>query len=112
MLKRFGVSEIIGLAVNDGAVMDCWSKAHQADGVLTFFGDPNCEFTKACGFQVDLGWAVGGPARCLRYSLTMKKGCVNKLNLEPMDGILKPAISLADAMVEQLQGSQENGTGV
>ena len=58
-IKDKGVDSIACVAVNDVFVMDAWGKAHDAAGKVRMLADPNAEFTKAVGLDVNAK-ALGG----------------------------------------------------
>lgn len=98
-LKAHGVDEIIALATNDQFTMEEWQKFYDPERKLTFLADPNAELAVAMGLDIDLSAVLGGGLRYARAVLEVDNGKVTKLDLEDMDGILKPNRSLAEQIV-------------
>ena len=80
-LKENGVDEIVCLSVNDGFVMEEWSKDQKAENVR-FIPDGNGEFTDGMGLLVDKA-DLGFGKRSWRYSMIVKDGVVDKMFIEP-----------------------------
>lgn len=97
-IKDKGVDSIACVAVNDVFVMDAWGKAHDAAGKVRMLADPNAEFTKAVGLDVNAK-ALGG-TRSKRYAMIVEDGVVTALQVEP-DGF-GLSCSLAPSLIEQL----------
>merc|ERR1712046_270383 len=102
-LKARGVSDVLVYAVNDGAVMDGWSKAQGVEGsIVTMVADPRSELTKALGLVLDHPgpMSVLGNPRCKRFSMLIKDCVVKTLNVAAADndpaGDDKPEISMVD----------------
>jgi len=76
-----GIDEIVCLSVNDGFVMEEWSKDQQADNVR-FIPDGNGQFTDGMGLLVDKA-DLGFGKRSWRYSMIVKDGVVDKMFIEP-----------------------------
>lgn len=85
-LKDRGVDEVGIVSVNDMHVMKHWAKATGGDGKLTYLADGSGEFTKAIGLDVDLT-AVGMGVRSTRYSMLVRNGIVEQLNIEENPGV-------------------------
>ena len=84
-LKNKGIDEIACLSVNDPFVMDSWSKANNADGVVTMLADGNASLTSKLGLKMDAS-AFGMGIRSQRYCMIAKNGVVTLLNVEaPME---------------------------
>lgn len=96
-LKAKGVDTIACLSVNDAFVMDAWGKA-QESGDIVMLADGNADFTKALGLEMDLARAGMG-VRSQRYSMLVKDGVVEKLNIEKAGQF---EISDADTLLGQL----------
>jgi peroxiredoxin len=79
-LKAKGVDEIACVSVNDAFVMDAWAKASNADGI-TMLADGNGDFAEALGLDMD-GSKFGMGKRSKRYSMLVKDGVVEQLNVE------------------------------
>jgi glutaredoxin-like protein len=76
-----GVDQIVCLSVNDGFVMEEWSKDQQAENVR-FIPDGNGQFTEEMGLLVDKA-DLGFGKRSWRYSMIVKDGVVDKMFIEP-----------------------------
>jgi len=76
-----GIDEIVCLSVNDGFVMEEWSKDQQAENVR-FIPDGNGQFTDGMGLLVDKA-DLGFGKRSWRYSMIVKNGVVDKMFIEP-----------------------------
>lgn len=98
-LRAKGVDTIAVVAVNDVFVIGAWSKANETNGKILFLADGNAEFTKAAGLEADLSGAGFG-TRSKRYSMLVKDGVVEKLNIEEAPG--QTDKSSAKALLEQL----------
>ncbi len=98
-LNDKGVDEVCIVSVNDVHVMGHWAKATGGEGKLTYLADGNGDFTRAIGLEVDL--SVGGMGvRSRRYSMLIKDGEVQQLNIEEKPGIAD--VSAAARMLSQL----------
>ena len=84
-IKAKGADRIACLAVNDAFVMDAWGKDQGAGGNIMMVGDGNGEFTKAIGLEMD-GSGFGLGTRSLRYSMIVRDGVVDTLNIESNPG--------------------------
>ena len=80
-----GVDEIICISVTNPWVMDAWGKDQGAGGNIMMVGDGNGEFTKAIGLEMD-GSGFGLGTRSLRYSMIVRDGVVDTLNIEANPG--------------------------
>ncbi|MGC6512769.1 MAG: peroxiredoxin [Parvibaculales bacterium] len=98
-LRGKGVDSIICLSVNDAFVMDAWGKQQSANGKVMMLADGNGEFTAAIGLEMD-GSGFGMGTRSLRYSMIVKDGVVETLNIEGNPG--EAVDSGADNMLSQL----------
>ncbi|XP_061172848.1 peroxiredoxin-5, mitochondrial-like [Saccostrea echinata] len=81
-LKSKGVDSIACISVNDPFVMDAWGEAQGANGKIRMLADTCGEFTKAVDMEIDLA-AVLGNKRSKRYSMVVKDGVVESVNVEP-----------------------------
>ena len=97
-LKAKGVDAIACVSVNDVFVMDAWGKDQQVDGQVTMLADGNGDFTKKMGLELD-GSRFGMGPRSQRYSMIVKDGVIQELNVE-QGGEFK--VSSADYMLNQL----------
>lgn len=79
-LSAKGVDLIACTSVNDAFVMKAWAKDADAGDIL-MLADGNAAFAKALGLQLDAsGFGMG--ERSKRYSMLVKNGVVEKLNVE------------------------------
>ena len=96
-LRGKGVDLIVCTAVNDGFVMEAWGKDQKAHDVL-MLADGNADFARALGLDNDSS-KFGMGTRSKRYSMLVKNGVVEKLNVEE-PGEYK--VSSAEYMLGQL----------
>ncbi len=96
-LKEKGVGEIACVSVNDAFVMGAWAKSAGADGI-TMLADGNGGFAEALGLTMD-GSKFGMGKRSQRYSMLVKDGVVEQLNIEaPGEFSVSSAEHLLSAM--------------
>ena len=98
-LKAKGVDTIACVSVNDVFVMNAWGKDQGVGGDVLMLADGNGDFTKAVGLELDAS-KFGMGSRSQRYSMIVKDGVVQKLNVES-GGEFR--VSAADYMLEQLK---------
>ena len=98
-LREKGVDAIICLSVNDAFVLNAWAKQQNADGKVMMLADGNGDFTQATGLVMD-GTGLGMGKRSLRYSMVVRDGVVEQLNVEDNPGVA--TVSSAMTMLEQL----------
>jgi peroxiredoxin len=80
-----GVDAIAVVAVNDHHVMRAWARFSGGEGQIDFLADGNGTFTQALGLATDMsGGGLGTRAR--RFSMIVKNGVVQALNLEEKAG--------------------------
>jgi peroxiredoxin len=84
-LRAKGVDTIVCLAVNDAFVMGAWGQQKGANGKVMMVGDGNAELTKKLGLEMD-GSSFGMGTRSLRYSMIVRDGVVETLNIEENPG--------------------------
>jgi peroxiredoxin len=73
-ISEAGVDSIACISVNDVFVMDAWGQAQSAGDIL-MLADPDAEFAKAVGLEVDAsGFGLG--IRSKRYALVLQDGVV------------------------------------
>lgn len=84
-LKAKGVDTVACIAVNDPWVLQSWSEANNAQGIL-MLSDGAGIFAKAIGLDSDAS-AFGLGVRSRRYSMIIQDGVVEELNLEEGPGI-------------------------
>ena len=80
-LKARGVDAIACVSVNDVFVMDAWAKSQDAGDKVIMLADGNGTFTKSLGLELD-GSKFGMGPRSQRYSMVVKDGVVETLNVE------------------------------
>jgi peroxiredoxin len=97
-LKAKGVDKIACVSVNDVFVMDAWGKSADAADNVLMLADGNVEFTTAVGLVLD-GSGFGMGPRSQRYSMLLKNGKVEQLNVEEGAEFKKSA---ADYLLAQL----------
>ena len=96
--KAKGVDAIACVSVNDVFVMNAWGKDQGVGDDVIMLADGNGDFTKAIGLELD-GSKFGMGPRSQRYSMIVKDGVVQTLNVET-GGEFR--VSAADYMLEQL----------
>ena len=97
-LKARGVDVIACTSVNDQFVMGAWAKDQSAVGDIVMLADGSGEFAKAVGLDADFS-KFGMGLRSKRYSMIVKDGVVQTLNVED-PGEYK--VSSAEHMLNQL----------
>lgn len=97
-LKAKGIDVIACTAVNDHFVMSAWAKDQNCGEDITMLADGSGTFAKAIGLDADFSKFGMGP-RSQRYSMIVKDGVVEKLNVEE-GGEYK--VSSAEHMLGQL----------
>ncbi len=98
-LKKKGVDTVACVSVNDHFVMGAWAKDQNAGDKIMMIADGNGDFTKAVGLELD-GSKFGMGPRSQRYSMIVKDGVVQTLNVET-GGEFR--VSASDYMLEQLK---------
>jgi len=108
-LKAKGVSDVIVVSVNDGAVMSAWAKNSGLEGsMLTFLGDTASKLTRALGMVLsDPGVMVHlGNPRCQRFSMLVDDGVIKSLNVACYKGDYagdgKPEATFVEKILEDL----------
>ena len=97
-LKAKGVDAIACVSVNDVFVMDAWAKSQDVGDKVTMLADGNGAFAKALGLELD-GSKFGMGPRSQRYSMVVRDGVVDKLNVEEGGAY---EVSSADYMLAQV----------
>ena len=98
-LKALGVDVIACVSVNDVFVMDAWGKSQDVGDDVLMLADGSGDFARAVGLDLDLAKAGMG-MRSRRYSMVVKDGVVDKLNVEESGEF---RVSAADYMVNQIK---------
>ena len=98
-LRDKGVDEIAVVSVNDVFVMDAWAKSTGGEGKIRFLCDPNGDFTKAIGMELNLV-ARGLGVRSMRYAMIVEDGKVTTLNVEdnPGEAVASSAGKILEAL--------------
>ena len=97
-LRAAGFDAIACISVNDVFVMKAWGADQGVGEDIIMLADGNGDFTKAIGLEMD-GSKFGMGLRSQRYSMLVKNGVVETLNVEA-GGEFK--VSSADYMLAQL----------
>ena len=97
-LRSKGVDAIACTSVNDVFVMNAWGKDQNVGEDIVMLADGNGAFAKALGLELD-GSGFGMGSRSQRYSMVVKDGVVEKLNVEAGPSF---EVSSADYMLAQL----------
>ncbi len=97
-LKAKGVDAIACIAVNDAHVMKAWAKDQNVLEDFVMLADGSGDFAKAVGLGADFS-KFGMGLRSQRYSMLVKDGVVQSLNVEA-PGEYK--VSSAEHMLTQL----------
>ena len=93
-----GVDDIVCTSVNDVFVMNAWGEHSKTDGKVRMLADGNGDFAKSVGLEMD-GSKFGMGERSKRYSMLVKDGVVEQLNIED-GGEFK--VSSADYLLGQI----------
>ena len=109
-LQENGVDEIVCLSVNDGFVMEEWSKDQKAENVR-FIPDGNGQFTDGMGLLVDKS-DLGFGKRSWRYSMIVKDGVVDKMFIEPEEPGDPFKVSDAETMLNHINPNAEKPKNV
>jgi peroxiredoxin len=97
-LKAKGVDTIACTAANDVFVMNAWGKDQNCGDKVMMLADGSADFAKALGLELDLtGRGMG--MRAQRYSMVVKDGVIEKLNVEEPGQF---EVSSAEHMLSQL----------
>jgi peroxiredoxin len=97
--KAAGVDLIACVSVNDVFVMNAWGQSQDIEDDILMLADGNGAFTKAIGLEMDASkFGMGG--RSQRYSMIVKDGVVETLNVEA-GGEFR--VSAAEYLLDQLK---------
>ncbi len=80
-IKAAGVDLIACVSVNDGHVMGAWARDQEIGDSVMMLADGNGDFAKAVGLDADFS-KFGMGLRSKRYSMLVKDGVVEQLNVE------------------------------
>lgn len=97
-LRDKGIDTIACTAVNDHFVMGAWAKDQGCSDDILMLSDGSGDFARAIGLDADFSKFGMGP-RSKRYSIIVKDGVVDRLNVEE-GGDYK--VSSAEHMLSQL----------
>jgi peroxiredoxin len=78
--------------------MGAWGREQKSTGIVRMMADGNADFSKAVGLSADFS-QFGMGVRSQRYSMLIKDGVVQKLNVEAAG---KFEVSNAETMLGQL----------
>jgi peroxiredoxin len=81
-LQASGFSKVICVTGNDPWVTQLWADRLDPEGRLVFLSDGNLEFGRRCGLTRNLTDLFGGE-RLDRFTMTVCKGFVERLSVEP-----------------------------
>jgi peroxiredoxin/glutaredoxin len=81
VFARYGVDQVVCIAVNDPFVMEAWAASQECDSVF-MLPDGNGAFTEQMGMLVDKSDLNFGK-RSWRYSMLVRDGIVEKMFVEP-----------------------------
>jgi glutaredoxin-like protein len=109
-MAQLGVDEVLCLSVNDGFVMEAWSKDQEAENVR-LLPDGNGDFTRGMGMLVDKSDLGFGP-RSWRYSMVVNDGIIEKMFIEPEVEGDPFQVSDADTMWDYLATGQAKPSDV
>jgi peroxiredoxin len=76
-----GVDTVACVSVNDAFVMGAWAQDQGIKDEVVLLADGNGDFTKAVGLEMD-GSKYGMGLRSQRYSMLVRDGVVEQLNIE------------------------------
>jgi peroxiredoxin len=96
-LKDRGIDEIACISVNDPFVMGAWGQRDGSEDI-TMIADGNGDFAEATGLTMD-GSKYGMGQRSQRYSMIVRDGVVEQLNVEAPG---EYRASSAEYMLDQL----------
>ena len=99
-LKSNGIDEIACISVNDPFVMAAWGQ-RDASSDITMLADGNGAFSDAVGLSFD-GSQFGMGKRSQRYSMVVKDGLVETINVEQPG---EYRASSAETMLDQLMNA-------
>jgi peroxiredoxin len=98
-IRSRGVDTIAVIAANDHHVMSAWAKASGGEGKILFLADGNADYARKLGLDMDMS-AAGMGTRYKRFSMLVKDGAVETLNIEEAPG--RADVSGAACILEQL----------
>jgi peroxiredoxin len=100
-LKARGVDRIACVSVNDVYVMGAWAESQGLGDDILLLADGSADFTRAIGLESDNS-RFGMGLRSKRYSMLVRDGVVEKLNIEEPGQF---NVSSADYLLGQLSAA-------
>ena len=100
-LKAHGVDRIACVSVNDVYVMGAWAESQGVNEEILLLADGSASFTRAIGMESDNS-RFGMGVRSKRYSMLVRDGVVERLNLEEPGQF---NVSSADYLLGQLSAT-------
>ncbi|MDX5332277.1 MAG: peroxiredoxin [Caulobacteraceae bacterium] len=97
-IKGKGVDVIACLSVNDAFVMKAWGESQSVGDDIVMLADGSGDFTRAVGLTMD-ATKFGMGERSQRYSMIVKDGVVQELNVEEAGEF---RVSSAEYLIDQL----------
>ena len=97
-LKAKGVDAIACVSVNDVFVMKAWGESQSVGDDIVMLADGSGDFTRAVGLTMD-ATKFGMGERSQRYSMIVKDGVVQELNVEEAGEF---RVSSAEYLIDQL----------
>lgn len=97
--KAQGIDAVAITSVNDVFVLEAWSKALGADGLIEFLSDGNADFARTTGLMFD-GSGFGLGPRSQRYAMVVNDGVVESLFVEEAAGQVQ--VASAEKILELL----------
>lgn len=97
-LRARGVEEIAVVSVNDPFVVKAWRDSTGGEGKVTYLADPQGEYVKSLGLDVDIP-GLGG-LRSKRFCMLVKDNVVEELLVEDNPG--ESGLTDADALLAKL----------
>ena len=79
--KKYGISDVYCISVNDSFVMNCWARDQKLENVKVV-PDGSGKFTRQMGMLVDKD-NLGFGMRSWRYAMIVKDGVIEEFLVEP-----------------------------
>jgi len=118
-LREAGISEVIVMCVNDGAVMNAWAmdqNVEEGKSLLSFMGDPYADVTRALQMELDHPGPLGKGLinRCKRFALHISNGVVKAVRVSEREddpaGDDFPEDTCAPSMLNVIRGLGQGKT--
>ncbi len=97
-LRAKGIDEIAVVSVNDPFVVKAWRDATRGEGKVTYLADPQGEYIKSLGLDMDMP-GLGG-LRSKRFCMLVKNNVLEELLVEDSPG--ESELTDADALLAKL----------